>query len=176
MSIQKQKSEGPSDFTILMNWVRDGNLKSEFPKQLENSKALSPVFFLMYFVQNPNYFIYINKVFNKVDVFKLKSVDIYKTFKEIIHFTRYNSYSKKAVKNKENPLIDLLKKKFPYYKREEILMAVNIIDNSDDKDVIYEMFGINNVSKVKKLTQKQIKERNNKIKNMVSSDDVLSIL
>jgi hypothetical protein len=102
--------------------------------------------------------------------------DIMKTMKEIVHYTRYSYFSKKKVQPKENGLVDILKKRFPYYKKEEILMVVDFIDNSEDKDTIYEMFGLNNISKVKKLTKKEIKERQSKINNIISKDELLDII
>ena len=176
MAKKEVKQQGPSDITVLMNWARDGNMKSEFPKQLAESKSLSPIYMLVHFLTSPRYFIFINNLFNNYNMFLLKNKDVFMMFKEIIHNTGYSSFSKGKVSQKENPLIKLLKHKFPYYKKEEIMMAVNIIDNSDDKDIIYEMFGINNVAKVKKMTKKDISERQNKIKNIISSDDVLSMI
>ncbi len=173
---QSTVNKGPSDLTVLMNWVRDGNLNSKFPETLEKSYMLNAAFFLFYFLQNPNYFIFINNVFNNWDTFKVNKKDLYKMFKEIIYNTGYNPYNKGSIQVKENPLIKKLKLKFPYYKKEEIMMAVNIIDNSEDKDVIYEMFEINDVAKVKKMTKKDISERQNKIKNIISSDELLSIM
>ena len=172
----KTQNNSPNEFNILMNWVRDGNLKSKFPKELEKSKILSVPFFLVYFLSSPNYFILINKLLNNYEAFKISPKDLYTMFKEIVYFTRFSSFNKKKATVKENPLIKKLKEKFPYYKKEEIIMAVNIIDNSDDKACIYEMFGINDTPKAKKMTKKDIKDRQNKIKNIISSDDLLNVI
>lgn len=165
-----------SPYTILMNWMKDGNLNSPYPKELENNRSISPTYLLSYFLSHPIYFIYINDVYNNFNLFYVNIKDIMKTMKEIIHYTRYSYFSKKKSQPKENGLVDILKKRFPYYKKEEILMVVNFIDNSEDKDVVYEMFGLNNVSKVKKLTKKEIKERQTKINNIVSKDELLNII
>ena len=176
MAKKQTVNQGPSELTVLMNWVNDGNIKSEFPKVLSESKSLNCVFFLYYFVASPKYFVFINNVFNNYNIFLLKKEDIYKMFKEIVYNTGYRNFSKGKSSQKENPLIKVLKSKFPYYKKEEIMMAVNIIDNSEDKDVIYEMFNINDIAKVKKMTKKDIKDRQNKIKNIISSDELLSMI
>lgn len=176
MAKKQTNIQKPSDLAVLMNWARDGNMNSEFPKQLLESKGLNCVFFIYYFVQSPRYFVFINNLFNNYNTFLLNKKDVYMMFKEIIHNTGYSSFSKSKTQSKENPLIKALKLKFPYYKKEEIIMAVNIIDNSEDKDIIYEMFEINDVAKVKKMTKKDVAERQNKIKNIISSDDVLSML
>ena len=170
----KTPQQTVSDFTILMNWVRDGNLKSKFPKELERSSVLSVPFFLVYFLNSPTYFVLVNKLFNNYNAFKLKPKDLYTTFKEIVYHTGYSSFNKKKIQQKENPLIKKLKEKFPYFKREEIVMAVNIIDNSSSKDTVYEMFEINNVPKAKKMTKKDTVEFQNKIKSIMNSDELLS--
>jgi hypothetical protein len=169
------KKTNISPYTILMNWMKDGNLKSSYPKELENSTAISPVYFLSYFLAHPTYFIYINDYFNRYDLFYLDIKDLMKTMKEIIHYTRYSYFSKKKVPPKENVLVGILQKRFPYYKKEEIIMLVDFIDNSDEKDTVYEMFGLT-TTKAKKLTKKEVKERQNKIDNIVSKNDILNLI
>ncbi len=176
MTKQTQQKTGPSDYQVLMNWVRDGNTKSEYPKPLVDSKVISPVYFLNYFLTSPRYFVWINNNFNNFNLFKLNVVDLMRLFKEIVHNTGYSSFSKKKVQPKDNELVGMLKEKFPYYKKEEILMAVKIIDESEDKDTIYEMFGINNKSKVKKLTKAEVKDRQKKIDGIINSKDVLGLI
>lgn len=177
MKTAKTEITAPSDFTVFMNWARDRNLNSPLPKQLKDSKAICIPFLLSFFLQNSKYFIFINNIYNNYDALKLSNIDVMKTFKEMIYFTNYSSFSKKKVQPKDNPLVKLLKDKFPYYKKEEIIMAVNIIDNSEDKDTIYEMFGINNVAKVKKLTKAEAKKVKNKISQTVlSTSNILDVL
>jgi len=175
MANNVEQKKGPSEFSVFLSWCRDKNLNSPIPDSLVNSKAIGVPFLLSFFLPSSNYFCYINKTFNNWDALKLKNVDVMRTFKEIIYYTNYNAFSPKKAQPKENPLIKVLREKFPYYKKEEIIMAVNIIDNSEDKDVIYEMFGINDKVKVKKLTAKDKKDRSKKLQS-VSNGDVFDLL
>lgn len=170
------KKTNISPYTILMNWMKDGNLKSQYPKELVNNSAISNVFFLSYFLSHPTYFIYINDVYNNYGLFYLNVKEVMQTFKEIIHYTGYKNFSKKKSEPKVNKLFGILKQKYPYFKNEEIHMVIDFIDNSDEKDVVYEMFGLNNVSRVKKLTKKEIKDRQTKINNIISKDDIMNML
>lgn len=166
---------GVNEFTVLMNWIRDGNLKSPFPKEIENTRISIP-YLLYYFSPSPKYFIFINDVFNNFTALKLNSVDVLKTFKEIVYYTGYNSFQHKKVASKENELIDILWKKFPYFKRDDVCLMVELIDKSDQKDAIYEQFGLLNKAKVKKMTKAELNKRKSTIQNIVKSEDVLSIM
>ena len=160
----------------VMSWVKDGNLKNTFPRDLEKERSLSPIFILTHFLQSPAYFIFVNKVFNNYGLFYLSTKDAFKQLKEMYYYSRYQSYgTKKNPKNTENKLIDILKNKYPFLKKEEVVMLVEFIDNSDDKDVIYEQFGIKNV-KTKKTTAKEKKEIQKKIKDVVEKSDILDLI
>ena len=176
MATKTKTQTGPSNYTILMNWVKDGNLKSPFPKDLEKSGAISPTFILSYFETSVNYFPYINKIYNKISLFYVPIKDLMLTFKEMIYFTGYRYFSGRIVTPKENGLIKLLWKKYPYLKKEEICMIVDWIDQSEDKDTIYEMFNLNNKTKPKKMTKAEAKEREKTIKSIVSSKDVMDMI
>lgn len=167
-----------SPYVIYNNWLKDGNLNSPYPKELEENKyVITPTIILNHFIQSPKYFIFINNLYNNMNLFYLKVSDIAKTVKEAYYYTRYTSYnSKKKTEAKPNALIDILKQKYPYYKKEEILMVVNIIDNSEEKDTIYEMFGLKGNVKAKKMTKKEISERKDKINNIVTSSDIMDMI
>lgn len=174
MAVQKQNNL--SEFTILNNWFRDGNLKSQYPSELSNCR-IGIAYLLYYFVQSPKYFITINKIFNSFDaVGKIKPVDAMKQMKEMIHFTGYNSFQRKKIAAKDNELIDLMWKKYPYYKREDICMIVDFIDKSEDKDCIYEMFGLIKNPKVKKMTKAKANKRSKTLSNIIKSDDILDLM
>lgn len=163
-----------SPITRIMNWVKDGNLKSPFPK--DETKGLSPIFLLTYFLQSPDYFIFINDVFNNYGLFYLSLEDVFTQLKTMYFYTRYSSYSpKKPPKQTENQLIGILKQKYPYFKKEEIVMLVNIIDNSEFKDVVYEQFGVKSV-KAKKTTEKEKKNIKKKISDILSKDDIEDLM
>lgn len=159
-----------------MRWVNDGNLKSPFPVDLNKNGVISPYYILMYFESSPDYFPFINKIYNKYSLFYLSTEDLMRTFKEIVYFTGYRHYNTRYPSNKENELIKKLWKKYPYLKKEEICMLVDWIDKSDKKETIYDMFNLNNKLKVKKMTKNEIKERKKTIDGMVSSNEIMDMI
>jgi len=162
-----------SPFALVSNWFHDGSLTTEVPKELMDSKAISPMFILYYFQSSPQYFVFINKLFNNFNITTMKTVDILKMMKEIIVSTGFKQpWNRKAEKsNNNNKLCGILKKKYPYYRNEEISMCVDYIDSHDEiKEFIYEMVGLRNISK-KKMTKKEFKE---KMSNIISKESLLN--
>lgn len=153
-----------SPYMLLNAWFRDGNLKSNLPKEIEDCKAFNQVILLYYFVSNPQITIWINNNFNNFDLFSIPVRDILNMMKLIIYYTgfRQQHYIERT-KKVENVLCDLLKKKFPYYKSEEITMVVDMIDSDKDiQSMVYENFGIRAVTK-KKNNSKDFSEKLNGI-------------
>ena len=65
----------------IMNWVKDGNLKNPFPRDLEKERSLSPIFILTHFLPSPDYFIFVNKYFNNYTLFQLSVKDCFTQLK-----------------------------------------------------------------------------------------------
>ena len=66
-----------SSYQILNNWLKDGNLKSDYPKELENDRSISQIIFLNYFRSSQKYFPFINKIFNNYDVFSIPAKELF---------------------------------------------------------------------------------------------------
>lgn len=163
-------------YELLNRWLKDGNLKSPYPAELEDSKAISQVFFLNYFESSPKYFPLVNKLFNNFGLFSIPVKELCIQLKEMLIATGYRQpFVKRGKKADENKLISILTKKYPYYKKEEISMVVDFIDNSDDKEIIYEMFGLRTV-KSKKLNAAEKKERKQKLDTIINSDNLLGCM
>lgn len=170
---QEVKLTQSDAYQFLNKWLRDGNLTSEYPKELEGTRLINGVFFLNYFESSQKYFPFINKLFNNFGLFELKVKELAILLKEMLYYTGFKQpFIKRTKKSDNNKLVSILKKKYPYYKHEEVLMAVDIIDNSAEKDIIYEMFGLYSI-KTKKLTKKEQKEQRDFLNNMISKDDLL---
>lgn len=162
-----------SPYMLLNAWMRDGNLKSPLPKDIEDCKAFSQTYLLYYFVGSPKLFIYINKVFNNFNLFSIPVIDILKLMKQIVYYTGFRQQFVQSTKKDENKLCELLKKKFPYYKDQEISMVVDMIDQDDEiQSMIYENFGLRSPSKRKSNS----KEFKTKLKNILSRENMLNDL
>ena len=152
-----------SPYMLLNAWIRDGNLKSPLPKDIEDGKQFGPHFILYYFVSSPELFRFINKTFNNYNLWSLNTIDVLKTIKEIVYYTGFRQPFIQSVKKEENKLVDIIKEKYPYYKREEISMVVDIIDADEElQATIYENFNLRPPTK-KKSNKKDFKEKLSKI-------------
>lgn len=163
-----------SPYMLLNAWFRDGNLKSKLPKEIEDCSAFNQVILLYYFVTNPQISIWINNNFNNFDLFSIPVRDILNMMKVIIYCTgfRQQHYIERTKKD-ENVLCDLLKKKFPYYKSEEITMVVDMIDSDADvQSMVYENFGIRAVTKRKNNS----KDFSKKLNGILSRETMLNDL
>ena len=91
--------------------------------------------------------------------------------------TGFSAFQKKYATEKENELIKILWRKYPYYKKEDIEYCVEFIDKDEEiRDNIYEMFGLINKPKIKKLTKAEVNKRKQHMDNIIRSDSVLDLL
>ncbi len=152
----KTKTKPVSNYTILNRWMFDGNQNSTMPLQLIDDKSISPMYVLYYF-QMSKYSTYINKVFNNYYIFSMSKIDMFKFLKKCSLLSGYKPPFLKRTPKKKSQMVDALKVKYPYLKREEVFMLVDFIDASNDKDTIYEMFGFYTPKK-KKVTNAEKKQ------------------
>ncbi len=146
-----------SPYTLLSRWFFDGSSTTEVPK--DAVKAISQLYLLMYFQASP-LICYISKHFNNYGLFSLPKEEVFQFMKLIISKTGYKAPFIKSEKIAESGLIKCLKKQYTDLKPSEIGMIVDFINSSDEKDAIYEMFGLYK-PKNKKLTAAEKKRLKN---------------
>lgn len=162
-----------SPYALFNAWVRDGRTDSPLPKELQENCPITQMFILYYFVTNPKIFIWINKNFNNYDLLVLPQIDIFKIIKQIVQKTGIKQSYVPKFKKEKNQLCDILKKRFPYYKPEEISMAVDIIDDNEElQSTVYENFDI----RVPKKTKTKKNEFNEKMTAILSKESMLNDL
>ena len=147
------KEDKVSSYTILNRWLYDGSTSTKIPEEIEKDKSISQMYILYYFRPSP-YGLVISKLLNNWGIFSLDRLEVFQFMKQCIMLTGYKPPFIQKVPAKKNKISGMLKEKYPYLKNEEIFMMIDIIDKSDEKDRIYEMFGIYSPSK-KKLTKAQ---------------------
>ena len=162
-----KKPKSVSNYTLLTRWLFDGSKTTTIPEAVVKDKSISQLYLLYYF-QSSHYNLYINDTFNNYGIFSLDRLEIFYFLKECISLSGYRPpFIKRGPKNKSK-MVDVLKLKHPYLKKEEIFMLVEFIDASDNKDAIYEMFGFYKPTKKKvtkaekKRMEKEITEQKNK--------------
>ena len=144
-----------SNYTLLNRWLFDGSKTTIIPEDVIKDKSISQLYLLYYF-QSSHYNLYINNTFNNYGLFAMDREEIFQFLKDCISSTGYRPPFIKRTPKKKNRLVDSLVEKYPYLKKEEIFMMVELIDASDEKDSIYEMFGFY-MPKKKKITKAEAK-------------------
>lgn len=170
----------PVDYYLIFNnWLNDGNLKSEFPKELDSAgyRFSAQTVLLNQFRMSQKYFPFINNTFNNYYSVNIPARNICLMLKEMIHFGgKIRGYVSKIKLPKDNELIKILKKRYPFFKKEEIKMLVDIIDKSEEKETYYDMFGLREIKKAKKFKKDEREKQKARIKSIISKDDLIDSL
>jgi len=151
-----KKKTAVSNYTLLNRWLYDGSKDTQIPEDVAKDKGISQLF-LIYHFQSSHYNMFIDKTFNNYGLFSLDRLEIFKFVKQCVQLSGYKPPFVKRAPKPKSRLVDVLKYKYPYLKKEEIFMLVEYIDASDEKDAIYEMFGF--YKSKKKKTTKAEKQR-----------------
>ena len=140
------KKESP--YQILSKWLNDKSKISPMPKELEEDKAIGSQYILYYFQTSP-YILYLNELFNNFDIYQMKKKDVFKMMKDICLKISFRPKYIANTKEKNTALEKCLQEKYPYLKQWEIGYLGSIIDSMDNKDNIYESFGLLKLRKQK---------------------------
>ena len=145
----KTKDSGVSPYTLLNKWLYDGSETTDIPKELTENKYVISQNILLYHFLHSKYIVYISEIFNNYNLYLMDRVDVFKFLKQCILVTGYRPkfYAKNEIE--KSKVINFLKEKYPFLKKEEIMFLRDNIDNSDFKDVFYENIGIRNPKKEK---------------------------
>ena len=158
----QDKDKKVSPYSLLNRWFFDGSKDTKLPEDIVKDKSISHMYLLYYFRPSP-YGLVISKLFNNWNLFSLDRDEVLYFMKQCILLCGYKPPFVQKVPPKKNKLVDELVVKYPYLKKDEVFMLVEMIDNSEEKDSIYEMFGLYSPTK-KKLTKAQREEFNENVK------------
>jgi len=164
-----------SPYTLLNRWLYDGSRSTQVPEDVLKDKSVSQLY-LLYFFQASPFILYISKHFNNYGLFQMDREDVFKFIKECVLLTGYRPPFVQRLKPPKSKFVDCLRLKYPFLKDEELWMLVDIIDKSDEKDNIYEMFGLYTPKKKKltKVEQKKLQEESHIQKTAgISGDELL---
>lgn len=169
----KEKSYSP--YQVLNRWLYDGSKTTQLPKELEDDKVI-PQTILLYHFQCSKYILYLSEVFNNYDIYQLNKSDIFRFMKQCILLNGYKPPFIQKIKTKKNKLVKFLRLKFPFLKLYEIDLLIDQIDKSEDKDRIYETFGLYTTRKKKptKVDKEKLKKLNKQDEEKISLDDVMA--
>lgn len=156
-------------YRTFSKWFFDGDLKSSIPDKETLLKYNSPItvnYLMGILVRNAKLNHYLDNYLNNFNLryidreelfyFIKKCVHDFKVQKNTIHFIGYPK--------RKSQLYDKLRSKLPFLKGDDISLLSEIVDNSDNKDIIYSSMGIDKPSK-EKIKIKKKTERKNSSKN-----------
>jgi hypothetical protein len=159
-----------SPYAILSKWLHDGSMESEIPKQLVDDKSIGCHYVLYYFQDSP-YIQYISNTFNNYEIFKLDRLEIFKFIKQTIRLCHHKPRFISRVNAQKTKFEQLMFRRHPYLKRMEIRRLCEVIDSSENKDLIYESLGLT-VTKKSKMTKKEKEGFKSKPVEAVPSDAI----
>jgi hypothetical protein len=137
-----------SPFAIFKEWLFDGDMESEIPK--ESIFLASPRNVLNLFGAHGKLTIFLNEYFNNFESVKLNNVNFCKMIKEIIIKRGINKYSTTFYSNlKEDSGIVELKRKFPLLKSYEIPVLLKKMEQTEENTQFLEAIGKGTVKKEK---------------------------
>jgi len=154
-----------SPYTVLNRWIYDGSKTTTLPQELIDDKVIRTDIILYHF-QCSKYIPYISELFNTYDVYQLSKIDVFKFLKQCVRDSGFKPSFFAKIKTEKNKLYKVLKLKFPYLKSYDIELLIDQIDNSVQKDAIYETLGFYTPKK-KKSTKSDI----DMIKNTPTVED-----
>lgn len=156
MAARKKKAEKKvSPYTLLNRWLFDNNRNSEIPEEIVKDKAIGPQY-VLYFFQGSSYQRLINEMFNNYGVFQLDRLEVFKMVKEAARLSGFKPKFIPRYSETKTKLAKALKKRYPYLKYNDVNLLVEEIEESEDRDVVYEMLNLKAPRKYK--TKKETKQ------------------
>lgn len=149
----QDKEKKVSVYTILNRWLYDGSMTTKIPDDVISDKSISQIYLLYYFRGSP-YGLVIDKIMNNWGIFSIDRNEILYFLKQCISASGYKPPFIQKIQTKKNKLYDVLKEKHPFLKPYEVSLLIEFVDQSSEKEQIYEMFGMYSPTK-KKLTKVQ---------------------
>jgi len=163
-------------YKTFSRWLFDGDLNSPIPDKEVLLKYNSPIttnYLLNIFVKNGKLNHYLDNYLNNIGVRYIDKEELFCFIKRCVNDFRiqkntlhYISYPKQKTK-----LFDKLRNRIACLKNDDLSLLCDIVENSDEADIIYSSFGIDKPSKEKiKQTKKDkdIKENNNSLQKYLS--------
>lgn len=148
-------------FKTFHSWLFDGSRNSPIPKATEKVDILkynSPIthtYVISMFPKHGPLNHYLNTYFNTMDVRYLEKEELFKFIKKcVLDFRVKRTDVTYFPYKKQSKLFEVLREKFPQFKNFEISELCRIIDDSEEKDLIYKSLNLEKLEK-KKMTKKE---------------------
>lgn len=166
-----------SQYKEFFGWLFDNNKTSPIPKSEELLKYNSPIthtYVIGLFVNNANLNHYLNTYLNNIGLRYLDKAELFRFIKKCVIDFKVNKRSIPFSPFKhKTKLFDVLRKKVPILKNNDISLLCDVVEKSKDKEKIYVSL---NLEKPKKIKISQKKKTNKKISLQEFLDKFFSVV
>lgn len=152
-----------SPYTVFSNWLFDGSRNSPIPKATEKidllkyDSPITPTYIISMFIKNGPLNHYLDKYFNNMGLRYLDKEELFKFIKKCVLDFRIRKSDMGYFKyNYQTKLFNSLREKLSTLKNNDISLLCNIINKSEDKEIVYQTLGIEVIKKrkIKRGTKK----------------------
>lgn len=143
-------------FKTFHNWLFDGSRTSPIPKATDKIDILkynSPIthtYVISMFPKQGQLNHYLNEYFNNMNLRYLEKEELFKFIKKCVLDFRIKRRDVTYFPYKrQTKLFQKLREKVPEFKNNDIALLCNVVDNSEDRDTIYESLKLEKPKKIK---------------------------
>jgi hypothetical protein len=153
-------------YKTFARWLFDGNLNSQIPDRevlLKYNSPITQTYLLGIMVRNAKLNHYLDNHLNNLGIRYLDKEELFYFIKKCVHDFKIqkNSLHFLGYPKRKSQLFDKIKSKLPTLKNDDIALLCEMVDESDDKDIIYSSMGIDKVEKEKIKVKKTGKQKKN---------------
>lgn len=145
-------------FKTYTNWLFDGSKTTPIPKATEKVDILkynSPIthtFALQMFMRHGPLNYYLDKYFNNIGLRYLTKEELFLFLKKAVLDFRVMRRDTVFYKyRQQNKLYNILRDRYPELKNNDVSLFCDIIEKSDERDLIYETLGLGKPPKKQKI-------------------------
>ncbi len=154
-------------YKTFLDWLFDGDIKRDIPNKQDLLKYNSPItvtFVSNLFLNNGKLNFFLNNHFNNIGLRYLDKEEFFKfTKKAVIDFKvqrRTLPYFK--YQGRKTKMFDVLRKKYPTLKIDDISLLCDMFERSKERDTIYASLGLDKPEQTKTKKQKNEKDSDKK--------------
>lgn len=155
-----------SPYQLFNNWLFDGRTDTPIPRAegIDLLKYNSPIhhtYLVSLFLRNGSLNNYLNDYFNDINLRYLTREELFIFIKKCVQ--DFKIQKRDLMFYKRSPrimLYEVLRERMPLLKNDDISLLCDIIDNSDNRDLVYESLGIEKPKKIKLKKAKKESKKN----------------
>jgi len=145
-----------------LDWLFDGDIKKDIPNKQDLLKYSSPItvtFVSNLFLNNGKLNFFLNNYFNNIGLRYLDKEEFFKFVKKAVIDFKVQRRTLPFFKyqGRKTKLFDILRKKNPTLKADDISLLCDLFEKSKERDLIYSSLGLDKPEQIKIKKQKNEK-------------------